>query len=92
MGLSQNFPPAEDIASGKVPELWGLFEMLKPLPCLVLRGENSDLLSAATVAEMQNRHPALAAATIPRRGHVPFLNEPESLAAIDDWLAAVDRR
>ncbi len=92
MGLSQNFPPAEDIASGKVPELWGLFEMLKPLPCLVLRGENSDLLSAATVAEMQTRHPALAAATIPRRGHVPFLNEPESLAAIDDWLAAVDRR
>ena len=92
MGLRQNFPPAEDIASGKVPELWGLFEMLKPLPCLVLRGENSDLLSAATVAEMQNRHPALAAATIPRRGHVPFLDEAESLAAIDDWLAAVDRR
>ncbi len=91
MGLSQNFPPPEDIASGKMPELWGLFEMLKPLPCLVLRGENSDLLSEATVAEMQTRHPALATATIPRRGHVPFLDEPESLAAIDDWLAAVDR-
>jgi pimeloyl-ACP methyl ester carboxylesterase len=89
--LALNFPSSEDIAQGKVPELWGLFEMLRPLPCLVLRGEHSDLLSAGTVAEMQTRHPALAAATVPRRGHVPFLDEPESLAAITDWLAAVDR-
>ena len=91
MGLTVNFPTAEDIRAGKMPELWGLFDMLKPLPCLVLRGENSDLLSEATVAEMHSRHPNFSAATIPRRGHVPFLDEPESTAAIDAWLAAVDR-
>jgi pimeloyl-ACP methyl ester carboxylesterase len=90
MGLAANFPPPAEIAEGKVPELWPLFDMLTPLPCLVIRGEHSDLLSPETVAEMQQRHARLAAATIPRRGHVPFLDEPESLAAITDWLAAVD--
>lgn len=91
MGLAVNFPTADDIKAGKVPELWGLLEMLRPLPCLVLRGENSDLLSAETVARMQALHPRLAAATIARRGHVPFLDEPESTAAIDAWLEGVDR-
>jgi pimeloyl-ACP methyl ester carboxylesterase len=90
MGLAANFPPPAEIAEGKVPELWPLFDILAPLPCLVIRGEHSDLLSPQTVAEMQQRHARLAAATIPGRGHVPFLDEPESLAAITDWLAAVD--
>lgn len=89
-GLSLNFPSAEDITAGKVPELWPLFEMLAPLPCLVLRGEHSDLLSEETVAEMRRRHPRLAAATVPARGHVPFLDEPVSRQAIAAWLAAVD--
>lgn len=90
MGLAATFPTPAEIAAGKVPELWPLFDMLASLPCLVIRGEHSDLLSPETVADMLERHPRLAAATIPRRGHVPFLDEPESLAAITDWLAAVD--
>lgn len=90
MGLARTFPPAEDIAAGKVPELWALFELLAPVPCLVLRGEHSDLLSAETVSEMQRRHPRLAAATVSGRGHVPFLDEPDSRAAIAAWLSAVD--
>jgi pimeloyl-ACP methyl ester carboxylesterase len=90
MGLAVNFPSPDDITQGKVPELWPLLDMLSPLPCLVLRGEHSDLLSPGTVAEMQARHPRLAAVTVSRRGHVPFLDEPESFAAITDWLAAVD--
>lgn len=85
--LTQGFPSAEAIASGKVPELWSLFDQLAPLPALVLRGENSDLLSAATVAEMQQRHPGLATVTIPNRGHVPFLDEPAAMARIESWLA-----
>ena len=62
------------------------------MPSLVLRGEHSDLLSVDTVAEMQKRHRKLAAVTVADRGHVPFLDEPESIAAIDQWLAEVDRR
>jgi pimeloyl-ACP methyl ester carboxylesterase len=88
--LGNNFPSEDDITAGKVPELWPLFEMLAPLPCLVLRGEHSDLLSDDTVAEMLKRHPKLAAATVPARGHVPFLDEPVSRAAMARWLAAVD--
>ena len=64
--------------------------MLKPLPCLVLRGEHSDLLSAEIVAGMHQHHRALASVTVRDRGHVPFLDEPESRTAIDAWLKVVD--
>jgi pimeloyl-ACP methyl ester carboxylesterase len=90
MALGQTFPSAAEIEAGSVPELWALFDMLVAIPCLVLRGAHSDLLSEETVTEMRSRHPRLAAVTVPDRGHVPFLDEPESLSAIDRWLAAVD--
>lgn len=88
--LGEGFPGAEDIAAGKVADIWPMFDQTIAMPSVVLRGENSDLLSAGTVAEMQRRHPALAAVTVKDRAHVPLLDEPESIAAIDAWLAAVD--
>jgi pimeloyl-ACP methyl ester carboxylesterase len=89
--LTVTFPGTEDITGGKVPELWDFFDQVAPLPLLVLRGANSDLLSAATLGEMQRRNPSLAAVTVAGRGHVPFLDEPQSVAAIDTWLQAVDQ-
>ncbi|WP_288940629.1 alpha/beta hydrolase [uncultured Roseovarius sp.] len=71
---------------GEAPDLWLLFDALKEVPLAVIRGENSDLLSAETVERMAERHPGLIAATVPDRGHVPFLDEPEALKAIRDWL------
>jgi pimeloyl-ACP methyl ester carboxylesterase len=91
-GLTQNFPSIEDIASAKVPELWGLLDMMADVPSLVLRGEHSDLLSAETVSEMQLHHRHLASVVVRDRGHVPFLDEPESIAAIDRWIGQVDAR
>ena len=91
-GLTKTFPSVEDIEAGNVPELWGLLDLMTEVPAVVLRGEHSDLLSAATVAEMQRHHKRLAAVTVADRGHVPFLDEPESIAAIDQWLADVDAR
>jgi pimeloyl-ACP methyl ester carboxylesterase len=88
--LTATFPSAEDIDAGKVPELWALLPALAPVPVSVLRGVHSDLLSAATVAEMQARLPHAAAVTVADRGHVPFLDEPESVAAVDAFLAAAD--
>jgi pimeloyl-ACP methyl ester carboxylesterase len=84
--LGEVFPSAEDIAAGKLPPLWPLFDGLGGLPVSLLRGESSDLLSATTVEGMRKHHPGLDATTIPGRAHVPFLDEPESRAAIRRWL------
>ncbi len=72
------------------PDLWPLFSALERIPLLVLRGEWSDILSEATMAEMCHRHPHCTAVTVPRRGHAPLLDEPEAVAAIDAFLARCD--
>ena len=61
-----------------------------PVPVLALRGENSDLLSDAGLAKMRDVKPDLVTVTVKNRGHVPFLDEPEALAAIDAFLARMD--
>jgi pimeloyl-ACP methyl ester carboxylesterase len=57
-----------------LPDLWPLFEGLKPFPLLVIRGEHSDLLSAETVQAMQGRHPRLTPIMVPGQGHAPALD------------------
>ena len=71
---------------GPPPDAWPLFDALEGLPLALLRGDGSDILPARTAAEMQRRRPDMIHAEIPGRGHVPFLDEPESLAAIRTWL------
>lgn len=66
-------------------DLWAVFGAVT-MPCLVLRGEFSDILSAETVERMKTVKPDLKKAVIPNRGHAPLLYEPESLAAIDLFL------
>ncbi len=56
-----------------LPDLWPLFEGLKPFPVLAIRGGNSDLLTAHTLQSMQERHPRLKAITVPDEGHAPSL-------------------
>jgi pimeloyl-ACP methyl ester carboxylesterase len=68
--------------AGEAPDLWQMFDALRALPLAAIRGANSDLLSPETFAAMQTRHPGLIAATVPDRGHVPFLDEAQALAAI----------
>ncbi len=70
-------------AEGEQPDLWPLFDAMQGVPLGLLRGANSDLLSRETVAEMQRRRPDMITAEVPNRGHVPLLNEPESLAVIN---------
>jgi pimeloyl-ACP methyl ester carboxylesterase len=72
--------------AGDGPDLWLMFDALRDLPLATIRGANSDLLSPATLAAMQARHPGLIAATVPDRGHVPFLDEAQALAAIHTVL------
>jgi pimeloyl-ACP methyl ester carboxylesterase len=74
------------------PDLWPIWDGLSALPTLVIRGALSDILSAATVAEMKGRHSGkFVAVDIPFRGHTPMLDEPEALAAIDRFYADLER-
>ena len=72
---------------GAPADLWPFFDMLARLPMLAIRGENSDILSAETLAEMARRRPDMTHVTVANRGHAPFLDEPEAVAAIDEFLA-----
>ena len=76
----------EQAKAGPAPDLWPLFDALNGLPTGVIRGGNSDLLSAYTLLEMQSRMPKLRGVTIPDRGHVPFLDEPPAVALITSVL------
>ena len=66
-----------------------MYAALKSLPVLALRGELSDVLSEGTFERMAREKPDLIRVTVACRGHPPLLDEPESLAAIDDFLAAL---
>ena len=73
-------------------DLWPAFEALRGVPVQILRGEVSDILSASTAAAMIKRLPKARLAVVPRTGHPPELDEPESIAAIDALLAEVSRQ
>jgi pimeloyl-ACP methyl ester carboxylesterase len=74
--------------AGPPPDLWPLFDACAGLTLALLRGENSDLLSVETANNMRARRPDMLFATVPNRAHIPFLDEPESLALIHAFLAA----
>jgi pimeloyl-ACP methyl ester carboxylesterase len=91
-GLRIAYDPAltvtfnEADAAAPAPDLWPLFDALEGLPLALIHGANSNLLSAATVAKMLARRPDMILATVPDRGHVPFLDEPAALAALHAWI------
>jgi pimeloyl-ACP methyl ester carboxylesterase len=69
--------------------LWPFWQGLRGMPMLAIRGERSDILNAATFARMKAENPDLTQLEVAQRGHVPLLDEPECLAAIDTFLARV---
>jgi pimeloyl-ACP methyl ester carboxylesterase len=74
-------------ASALVPNLWPMFRRLaKARPVLLVRGQNSDLLSEAIAAKMQKRAPKMDYVEVPGVGHAPMLDEPEAKAAIFPFL------
>lgn len=58
----------------ELPDLWMQFEAFRPLPLMVIRGENSLLLTEVTVAEMAARHPDLRILVAKGQGHAPLLH------------------
>jgi len=77
-------------AKALVPHLWPYFRRLaKKRPTLLIRGGTSDLLGADIAARMQKAAPDMRYAEIPDIGHAPMLDEPESKAAIFEFLRDV---
>ena len=65
---------------------WALFDALGDLPVLVLRGALSDILSQDILDRMHARKPDLESLEVADRGHVPLLDEPDALDAIDRFV------
>jgi len=72
------------------PPLWNEFDALARVPVLVIRGANSDILSAATVSAMRSRHPALQSIEVPDQGHVPLLDDPDLIDRIASFVGSCD--
>ena len=75
-----------------VSALWKEFSALARVPLLVIRGGNSDILSRATVAAMETRHPAMEAVEVADQGHAPLLSEPALIARIAAFAESCDAR
>jgi pimeloyl-ACP methyl ester carboxylesterase len=70
-------------------DLWPMFGALAVKPLLIVRGEQSDLLSADAVRRMRRHAPKAKAVTVTGAGHAPTLTEPDAVAAIDSFLSKV---
>lgn len=67
-------------------EMWHLWDAIR-CPVMVLRGAESDLLSAATVEEMRTRGPGCEEVVIEGVGHTPALMDDHQVGAIRDFLS-----
>jgi pimeloyl-ACP methyl ester carboxylesterase len=95
------FAPAFDPALAKtlenadftqaLPELWPQFDALAPVPVMVIRGENSDILSEATVSAMAVRRADLDVLTVAGQGHAPLLTDAPSIARIRAFVQRCER-
>ncbi len=65
--------------------LWDLFDRITA-PTLLLRGADSDLLTAQTAQHMAERGPRARCVSFPGVGHAPTLIAADQLAAISDFL------
>ncbi len=96
-GFRTRYDPAIMLAFGQmdlekpIPALWAQFDALAPVPVLAIRGENSDLLSEETLAEMAHRHPNFQSMTVPGQGHAPLLMDEPTLARIEAFVSATAR-
>lgn len=70
-----------------IPDLWKEFDALAHVPVMVVRGANSDILSASTVAQMKARHSALETLEVPDQGHAPLLAEADVVSVISKFVS-----
>jgi pimeloyl-ACP methyl ester carboxylesterase len=71
--------PATDV------DLWAIYDQIQ-CPVLVLRGAESDLLSAETAREMTQRGPRAELVEFQGCAHAPALMNEEQTAVVGEWL------
>jgi len=71
------------------PSSWDQWEQIA-CPVLLLRGERSKLLSAATAARMAKTGPRAQVVTIKSVGHAPALMSEDQISVIRDFITAGD--
>jgi pimeloyl-ACP methyl ester carboxylesterase len=76
-----------EIAAAGEALLWQAWDRLS-LPVLLLRGAQSDLLSAATAQAMTQRGPRARLVELAGVGHAPTLVQPDQVALVRDFLLA----
>jgi pimeloyl-ACP methyl ester carboxylesterase len=69
--LAKTLP--DNLDEAPLPAIWEQFDALAEKPLLVIRGENSKLLSERTVDEMITLRPNVSAISVAGQGHAPFL-------------------
>ncbi|MEJ7139145.1 alpha/beta fold hydrolase [Amphibiibacter pelophylacis] len=74
----------EQVAAGEAA-LWRSYDAIR-CPTLVLRGAESDLLSAETLQAMTQRGPRAQTATVDGVGHAPTLVQPEQMAVVERFV------
>lgn len=81
-----------------VPRLAGFFARLlfrrlaRRVPVMLLRGERSDILTAAIARRMTRIAPRLEVIEVPGVGHAPMLDEPAAIDAITRFLNTGNHR
>jgi pimeloyl-ACP methyl ester carboxylesterase len=66
-------------------EVWRIYDAVR-CPTLLIRGEESDVVSRATAAEMARRGPKAKVVEVRGVGHAPTLLHPEQIALVRDFL------
>ena len=74
-----------------LPTMWDHFSLLKDIPVISIRGENSTLFSDETLQLMDKRHPQHTAITVANQGHPPLLQSGELPVQIYQFLKAVKK-
>jgi pimeloyl-ACP methyl ester carboxylesterase len=67
-------------------EPWAALKGMR-CPVLILRGAQSDVLSADILARMVEALPGAKLVEVPGVGHAPVLTEPAAVRALEDFLA-----
>jgi pimeloyl-ACP methyl ester carboxylesterase len=74
-----------DLAKAGEAVLWKLYDQIQ-CPTLLIRGENSDLLSRETAAAMAQRGPRANVVEFPGVGHAPMFFDATQIATVRNFL------